>query len=99
MVQIDVMYIAFDLITDIDSGRVHQVAAWLERFIELELSLWSIKYDIPYKSKVFKGVKRVTFDQDKHYSFFTLTWNPTDTKLPRQYYNYRMIEPMKVDTN
>lgn len=91
------MYIAFNLITDIDPGRVQEVAAWLERFIETELSLWSIKYEIPYKSKVFKGIKRVTFDRDEDYSFFAITWNPINTKLPRQYYNYHMIEPMKLD--
>jgi hypothetical protein len=93
------MYIAFDLITDIDTGRVHEVAAWLERFIEKELSLWSIRYEITYKSKLFKGVKRVTFEQDEHYSFFTLTWNPVPTDLPSKYYSYRLVEPMKVDSN
>ena len=89
------MYIVFDLGMDVMDAAA---APWLERFIEVELSKWSMRYDIPYRSKIFKGMKRVTFDQDQHYSLFALTWNPAHSYLPRKFFDFKIIEPMKLDS-
>jgi hypothetical protein len=43
------------------------------------LKVWSQKYQIPYKSKIHKDFKRVTFDSDESYSLFAMTWNPDQT--------------------
>jgi len=36
---------------------------------------WAKKQGIAYVDKNIKYKYRVTFDQDKHYTVFTLTWN------------------------
>ena len=66
------MYIEFSL----PNGSAGQAAAHANRIITLALHEWSDKYNIPYNVKNIKSFKRVTFDQDEHYSFFAMTWNP-----------------------
>ena len=66
------MYIEFSL----PNGSAGQAAAHANRIITLALHEWSDKYNIPYNVKNIKYFKRVTFDQDEHYSFFAMTWNP-----------------------
>ena len=70
------MYIEFSLPT----GSAGQAAAHANRIITLALHEWSDKYNIPYNVKNIKYFKRVTFEQDEHYSFFAMTWNP-DKKI------------------
>jgi hypothetical protein len=60
--------------------------------INHEMHAWSDRYSIPYFTKTVKYGKRFTFDDDAHYSFFAMTWNPT-MSLPE----YHLIEPMKID--
>lgn len=68
------MYIEFSL----PSGLVTpgQTAFHANKIINNELVLWSQRYQIPYDTKIVKYIKRVTFEQDEHYSLFAMTWNP-----------------------
>ena len=77
------MYIAFDL-----RNGYH----WND--IIDALDAWQEKNDIPYQTKTVKNITRVILEPDEMYSFFALTWNPKNPELR----NYRMIEPMKLDS-
>lgn len=66
------MYIEFSL----PNGSAGQAAAHSNRIITMALHEWSTKYDIPFNTKTIKYIKRVTFENDEHYSFFAMTWNP-----------------------
>ena len=66
------MYIQFSL----PSGAAGQAAAHANRIITLALHEWANKYDIQFSVKNVKYFKRVTFDDDAHYSLFAMTWNP-----------------------
>ena len=65
------MYIEFTLPT----GAAGQAAAHSNMVINNALREWSNKYDIPYSTKIVKYTKRVTFNNDEHYSLFAMTWN------------------------
>ena len=58
---------------------------------------WSIRYGVPYRIKIHKKwTARVTFDDDRGYALFALTWNPADERQWKNYFaDYRLIEPMK----
>ncbi len=71
------MYIEFELPTG-SSGMAAQNADYI---INRTLKAWSERYQIPYRSKHVKYFKRVTFEDDAHYAFFAMTWNPD-----RRYY-------------
>jgi hypothetical protein len=47
--------------------------------IKQELRAWSKKYAIDYTEKTVRYTHRVCFEDDKHYSFFALTWRPKGT--------------------
>lgn len=56
-----------------------------------ELKYWSTQHDILYKVKFCKmGIKFILPSND-NYFFFCLTWNP------ERNYNFKIIEPMKID--
>ena len=40
-----------------------------------EIEDWCNKYQIRHAKKVVKQYLRLTFDDDKHYSLFALTWS------------------------
>jgi hypothetical protein len=61
------MYIEFSLNPDIDH---------VNRIVTRALHEWSDRYNIPYNVKNIKYTKRITFDDDTHYSLFAMTWNP-----------------------
>jgi hypothetical protein len=66
------MYIEFSLL----NGSAGQAAAHTNRIITQALHSWSDKYNIPCTIKNIKYIKRVTFNDDAHYSLFAMTWNP-----------------------
>ena len=66
------MYIEFSL----PQGAAGQAALHANRIITLALHEWSDRYEIPYNTKTIKYTKRITFDDDAHYAFFAMTWNP-----------------------
>lgn len=70
------MYIEFSL----PHGSAGQAAAHANRIITLALAAWAEKYNILYATKLHKYMRRVTFDNDAHYSLFAITWNP-DKKI------------------
>ena len=67
------MYIEFSL----PLGAAGQSAHLADYVISQELAAWSEKYGIPYRSKHVKYFKRVTFNDESHYAFFAMTWNPS----------------------
>lgn len=68
------MYIEFDL-AKADSLLPGLVMYRANLIIDRELTLWSNRYQIPYRTKTVKYKKRVTFDSDESYSLFSMTWN------------------------
>jgi hypothetical protein len=72
------MYIAFDL-QDIYLPRLNAA-----------LHAWSDRYSIPYNTKIFRSIKRVTFDADETYTFFAMTWD--HARLP-----FSLIDQHKID--
>jgi hypothetical protein len=73
------MYIAFEL----DDG------IYLPQ-LNAALHAWSDRYNIPYNTKTVRNIKRITFDSDDTYSFFSMTWD--HARLP-----FSLIEPMNID--
>lgn len=66
------MYIEFSL----PHGAGGQAALIATHIINQALHNWSDRYQIPYNVKNIKYFKRITFDDDAHYSLFAMTWNP-----------------------
>ena len=65
------MYIEFSL--------PEEQSAYANMILNNALHEWSDKYNIPYNTKIVKFIKRITFDNDKHYSLFAMTWNQNQT--------------------
>lgn len=86
------MYIEFRL----PQGAGGMGALHCSNAIEQELYNWSTLYNIPYKTKIFRYTKRVTFDDDKHYEFFALTWQPKKQQFA-EWLEFRFVEPMNID--
>jgi hypothetical protein len=57
------MYIAFDL-QNIYAPRLNAA-----------LHDWSDRYNTPYNTKTVRNIKRITFDSDETYTFFSMTWD------------------------
>ena len=68
-------------------------AAYAYEYLISDLATWSDQHNIAYRKKYIKYCVRVTFDDDTFYSFFAITWNPKYS----QYFDYCVIDPMKVD--
>ena len=86
------MYIEFSL----PNGSAGQAAAHANNIINKYLHEWSDRYNIPYNTKTVKYSKRITFDDDAHYSLFAMTWNPD-----RRYYalgKWRIISDLNNKT-
>jgi hypothetical protein len=61
------MYIEFELPTN---GYWGMLASY-----QMAVKEWAQHQNIIFKDKHIKTKYRVTFDQDEHYTVFTLTWN------------------------
>ena len=77
------MYIEFDLTHIKTSGEL--------LLLRKEILDWAKRYDIAYREKTIKFKYRVTFDQDKTYSFWAVTWNP---KQHSQLNRYRIVSDL-----
>jgi hypothetical protein len=75
------MYVEFDL-TDVYYPTLEQ-----------EIQSWSQQYSVKYYLKIHKHKAKLTFVDEKNYSTFCMSWNPTLS----DYLKYTIIEPMKVD--
>jgi len=84
------MYIEFRLPT----GAGGIAAQYTNGIISQNLKEWSQRYDIPYTKKIYKYTVRVTFDDEKFYDFFALTWQPKSDQFSSYLTNYRFVEPM-----
>ena len=70
------MYIEFDLPPTLRNA--------VAGAIEAAVLLWADKYDIPrsaYKQKTVKYKHRVSFDNEQHYSLFSLTFTDFTYKM------------------
>lgn len=65
---------------------------WVNQSLDQALHTWSDKYQIPYNTKIVKYTKRITFNNDKHYEFFALTWIPITNHS--FWTNYRIIRDL-----
>ena len=66
------MYIEFDILNAMDN------------FDDLEdaVALWAKKHDIPYTTKVAKGLKyRLGLNQAEHFTLFFITWSACDYQV------------------
>jgi hypothetical protein len=70
------MYIEFDL-----EGNTSNEFLLLRK----EILNWATKYEIAFKEKTVKYKHRITFDHDKMYSFWAVTWNPQQHHIFNQY--------------
>lgn len=73
------MYIEFNLPGQTSSN--YSATAQANHIVTQALQTWSDRYNIRYNTKLHKYTRRVTFDDDAHYSLFAMTWNPD-----RKYY-------------
>jgi hypothetical protein len=69
------MYIEFDLAPT----NTRPNALFANSLVTQALHDWSDRYNIPYNVKNHKYIKRVTFDDDRHYTLFAMTWNAGQT--------------------
>jgi hypothetical protein len=44
--------------------------------VQKKLVLWAARYEVEYRTKVFKYTLRVTFNSDESYTLFAMTWVP-----------------------
>lgn len=84
------MYIEFSL----PNGAGGQAAQYVNATLTRNLNSWASRYDIAYIKKIHKWTVRVTFDNEKYYDFFALTWHPSAEYLLSYLTDYRLIEPM-----
>lgn len=84
------MYIEFRLPT----GAGGMAAQYTNSVLNRNLHEWSERYGIPYNKKIHKWTVRITFDDDKFYDFFAITWNPKSENMLSYLTNYRFVEPM-----
>ena len=64
-------------------------ASYALSIVQKKLVLWAAKYEVEYRTKVFKYTLRVTFDSDESYTLFAMTW-VADPKHP-SWTNYRLV--------
>jgi hypothetical protein len=69
------MYIEFDL--PFGSATAN---AWdmVNQKLDQALKAWANRYEIEYRTKNVKYKKRVTFNDERCYEFFLLTWKSVD---------------------
>ena len=83
------MYLEFKL----PSGAGGMAAAYMNSQLNKELQNWANIYNLAYNKKIHKYTVRVTFDDEKTYAFFALTWHPLEDWLK----HYTVREPMRID--
>ena len=64
-------------------------ASYALSIVQKKLVLWAAKYEVEYRTKVFKYTLRVTFDSDESYTLFAMTW-VADPKHP-EWTTYHLI--------
>lgn len=90
------MYIEFSLPTN---DRDSQATYYALSVIRDEIHDWLEKHPVPSTQKTIKYKHRLAFEDERNYILFALTWNPKSWNQKYSWIQYRLIEPMKVDTN
>lgn len=89
------MYIEFRL----PQGAGGQTAYYALSVIQTEIAHWLEQHHVAVKQKTIKYTHRLTFDDDRHYTLFAMSWNPKHRDQYPSWLDYHLIEPMKIDTN
>ena len=84
------MYIEFQLPT----GAGGMAAQYTNGAIGRNLREWSERYGVAYIKKIHKHTVRVTFEDEKNYSLFAMTWQPQAEQMENYLKNYKFVEPM-----
>lgn len=71
------MYIEFDIQSHEYVPKIYMIRDYL--------AVWAKQQNIPYREKAIKQKLRVSFDDDRYYAVFSLTWNPNFRT------NYRIV--------
>ena len=79
------MYIEFRLPT----GAGGQAAAHANYMLKQKLEQWSALYGIHLRRKTVKYTVRVTFDDDRFYTYFATTW-----KSANSWQDFRIISDL-----
>jgi len=58
----------------------------LLKMLESDIAEWAKIHEIPYTTKYYKNTYRLAFNNDKHYTIFSLTW------LNSPYIEYKIID-------
>ena len=56
------------------------------RMLEANIAIWATMNEIPYTTKLYKNTFRLAFDDDRHYTVFSLTWQDSP------YIEYKIID-------
>lgn len=84
------MYIEFQLPT----GAGGMAAQYANGAIGRNLREWAERYDVAYTKKIHKWTVRVTFEDEKNYSLFAMTWNPQSEHMTNYLKKFKLVEPM-----
>lgn len=90
------MYIEFTLPQGPSGITALQPGIHALNIVSKKLSAWAQKHNVEYKTKTIKYKLRVTFDLDKYYTLFGLTWT-VDPKYP-SWTDYRVISDLNNKT-
>lgn len=90
------MYIEFELPTN---DRDSQSTYYALSVIREEIHDWLEKHPVEATQKTIKYKHRLAFNDDRNYTLFALTWCPKSWNQRYSWIQYRLIEPMKIDTN
>jgi hypothetical protein len=88
------MYIEFTIPSDINGIHNRIPAHYTSTQLKQNLKSWAERYSIAYRTKDIRYTVRLTFDDDKLYDFFALTWNPKSENFLSYLTDYRFVEPM-----
>jgi hypothetical protein len=83
------MYIEFWL----PSGAGGMAAAHAIKLIKKEIEAWASKYNVTYRTKAVKYTFRLSFNDERDYVHFQLSWNPDNHVAKR----YTIVEPGQIN--
>ena len=68
------MFVEFALPQDESYGFVLNL-------IRIDIVDWATRYNIPYTQKTVKYTHRLAFNDERHYSLFSMTWQGFDYRI------------------
>ena len=85
------MYIEFKLPK---KGQDSQYTYYALSEIQEEIQDWLKKYPVPHKQKTIKYKHRLTFEDDRNYTLFALTWNPKSWNQMHIWINFCVVSDL-----